>query len=174
MAQKNKIMNNLGTGTLKKKHSKKTKKKMRTIALKTIKKRITILSKTWGHKQSEETKRKLSKIMSKIKKGLPSPAEGKTWILSKEYRKKQRTKGKKCNLWKGGMTSENKRLWREAIFARDNWTCQKCKKRGGELHPHHIKSSAKFPKLRFAINNGLTLCERCHRKTKNYVNFKER
>jgi 5-methylcytosine-specific restriction endonuclease McrA len=58
------------------------------------------------------------------------------------------------------------RLWREAVFARDNWTCQKCGKRGnGELHAHHIKSFAKHKELRTSIENGITLCVDCHKPT---------
>lgn len=80
--------------------------------------------------------------------------------------------GKNNNKWKGGITPENLlvrhsieyRLWREAVFARDNWTCQKCKIKGGQLIAHHKKSFAEYPELRFAINNGITLCERCHNK----------
>lgn len=53
------------------------------------------------------------------------------------------------------------RLWREAVFARDNWTCQKCKIMGGELNPHHIKNFAECPELRTSIENGITLCEKC-------------
>jgi len=71
---------------------------------------------------------------------------------------------------KHGNTKENirirasieSRLWREAVFARDNYTCQKCSKRGGRLHPHHMKSFAEYPELRFAIDNGQTLCVTCH------------
>ena len=74
--------------------------------------------------------------------------------------------------WKGGITEENHRirlsieyrLWREAVLARDNWTCQICGKRGGDMESHHIKKFAKFPELRFAIDNGLTLCVGCHRR----------
>ena len=58
------------------------------------------------------------------------------------------------------------RLWREAVFARDNFICQKCSKRGGNLEAHHIKSFKNFPELRFAIDNGLTLCVLCHNQTK--------
>jgi hypothetical protein len=75
--------------------------------------------------------------------------------------------------WKGGVTPINKRirhslefrLWREAVFKRDNWTCVWCGKRGGILHPDHIKPFALFPELRFAIDNGRTLCVDCHKKT---------
>jgi len=81
-------------------------------------------------------------------------------------------KGKKSHLWKGGITPRNMqirrgiefRLWREAIFARDNWTCQKCKIRGKILNSHHVQNFAQYPELRFAIDNGITLCEKCHRQ----------
>jgi hypothetical protein len=75
--------------------------------------------------------------------------------------------------WKGGITPINKRircsrefkLWREAVFERDRYTCVWCGIKGGELHPDHIKPFAYFPELRFAIDNGRTLCANCHRTT---------
>ena len=60
------------------------------------------------------------------------------------------------------------RLWREAVFERDNWTCVKCDTRGGELHADHIRSWRNFPELRYAIDNGRTMCPDCHRKTPTY------
>lgn len=48
------------------------------------------------------------------------------------------------------------------LFKRDNYTCQHCNKKGGELNAHHIKTFAKFPELRFDVNNGLTLCKNYH------------
>jgi hypothetical protein len=80
--------------------------------------------------------------------------------------------------WQGGITAESKkirhsfeyRLWREAIFERDNWTCQECQKRdGSELHPHHIKPFALYPELRFEIDNGITLCKECHKQTDTFA-----
>lgn len=49
--------------------------------------------------------------------------------------------------WQGGITPENKRrrvhkeakLWRKAVFERDNYTCQLCFIRGGDLQADHIK-----------------------------------
>ena len=91
--------------------------------------------------------------------------------------------------WKGGVTPLNQllrvsskhKIWRELIFIRDNFTCQNLNcpfcgnKMGGELHPHHIKSFSKYPKLRFRVDNGITLCADFHRnirwKEKQYENI---
>ena len=54
-------------------------------------------------------------------------------------------------------------LWRESVYRRDDYTCQICGERGGKLNAHHIKPFAYFPELRTSIENGITLCTRCHR-----------
>jgi len=110
---------------------------------------------------SEETKKKISKKLVGYKP-------------SKESREKhsKSIKGDKSHFWKGGLTSKNKlirgsieyRLWREAVFSRDNWTCQKTRIKGGKIHPHHIQNFAQYPELRFAIDNGITLSEKSHRE----------
>jgi hypothetical protein len=69
--------------------------------------------------------------------------------------------------------SKKYKEWRNTIFKRDNWTCQKCKARNRKgkkiiLHADHIKPFAKYPKLRFKTKNGRTLCDKCHKKTKTY------
>lgn len=86
-------------------------------------------------------------------------------------------KGEKSYLWKGGITPKNHkirtsleyRLWRTAVFERDNYTCIWCDKKGVELNADHIKPFAYFPELRFAVNNGRTLCIDCHKTTVNYL-----
>ena len=85
-------------------------------------------------------------------------------------------RGKKPWNWKGEITTEIVRLrytneyklWRTAVFARDNWTCIWCFQKGGRLEADHIKSFALYPELRFAIDNGRTLCILCHRTTDTY------
>ena len=55
--------------------------------------------------------------------------------------------------------------WRTAIFKRDEFICQRCKKRGGTLHANHIKPWAKFPNERYLVTNGKTLCASpCHKE----------
>lgn len=58
--------------------------------------------------------------------------------------------------------------WRRAIFERDDFTCQICFIKGGKLNADHIKPWASYPNLRYDLNNGLTLCVACHRKTPTY------
>lgn len=45
---------------------------------------------------------------------------------------------------------------------------QWCFQKGGNLNADHIKPFSQFPELRFAINNGRTLCIDCHRKTETW------
>lgn len=111
--------------------------------------------------------RKSVEAANKAARGRPAWNKGKPW--TPEMRKK--LSGKNASNWKGGITPKSHkirasieaRLWKESVFARDNYTCQKCQERGGKLRAHHIKNFAKYPELRFAIDNGITFCEECHR-----------
>jgi hypothetical protein len=77
--------------------------------------------------------------------------------------------------WKGGLIPASKilrhtheyRNWRDAVYQRDDWTCQFCDRRGVRLEPHHIKMFAYYPALRYDIDNGITLCYECHQLTKS-------
>ena len=75
--------------------------------------------------------------------------------------------------WKGGITPENERIrhspemveWRNNVFERDRYICQFCGYDKGQLiRAHHILSFAEYPDLRFVLDNGITLCENCHRE----------
>lgn len=83
--------------------------------------------------------------------------------------------------WQGGFSSENQRVrktkeyreWREAVFARDNWTCQDCGERGAYLHPHHVFEFAEFKEHRFEVWNGASLCVPCHAKYHSSLQHRE-
>jgi 5-methylcytosine-specific restriction endonuclease McrA len=78
--------------------------------------------------------------------------------------------GNKAHSWKGGITPLNEKIrkstiykmWRKNIFKRDNYTCQICGEIGGRLNANHIKKFSDFVGLRFDVNNGITLCKKCH------------
>lgn len=125
------------------------------------------------------------KHTEEFKKLVSMRHKGKT--ISLETRKKISTskKGSKNHNWKGGISTEYRlqrasmenRLWRTAVFERDNYTCVWCFKKGGWskeekkqiiLNADHIKPFISYPELRFAIDNGRTLCVDCHRTTDTY------
>ena len=54
------------------------------------------------------------------------------------------------------------RKWRTGVLERDG----KCLSCGctENLVAHHIKEFALYPHLRFELDNGITLCDKCHKK----------
>ena len=73
--------------------------------------------------------------------------------------------------WKGGTYGTERHTlmgrveyvnWRQAVFTRDDYTCQLCGERGGKLNADHIKPYSLYPHLRLDLDNGQTLCVLCH------------
>lgn len=125
-----------------------------------------------GHQHSAETR---DKIRQKALGRKVSPE-----AIAKALETKQRNgtllRGENHPCWKGGRPWERfkapeYRTWRTTVLERDNYTCQECrrqcKKRERGLVAHHIKSYAEYPELRYAVDNGRTLCRRCHRAMHN-------
>lgn len=73
--------------------------------------------------------------------------------------------------WKGGisprpLSTVRYKNWRKAVFERDGYKCVLCGYSDGRIiQADHIKSWAKYPKLRYKVENGRTLCKPCHIKT---------
>jgi len=124
--------------------------------------------------------------ITSFKKGHAQSNTGKTHF-KKGYtpwnKGKKLPRGEKANNWKGGISRAYKtgyysieyKEWRKKVFERDNYTCQKCFDKSKKyITPHHIKSFAKYPKLRYEVSNGITLCEDCHCAVDKYrANFKK-
>ena len=124
-------------------------------------------------KESRE-KMRLAKLGKKRPwfSGKNHPLFGKHYTKEERLERSIKRRGSLGSGWKGGITPTNSKirnsldfkLWREAVFTRDNWTCQKYGIKGGKLHPHHIKNFAQYLELRFAIDNGITLSEKAHKE----------
>ena len=88
-----------------------------------------------------------------------------------EWRKINTPKGKDSPNYNHNKTDEErevKRLiegyseWVKEVFERDNYTCQCCGQRGGNLNAHHLNGYHWDKEHRIDINNGVTLCKKCH------------
>ena len=119
----------------------------------------------WGFQKTWKEERKLmmkyiNENVDKIIKNRTNGMKGVTgkdhhnWNpdLTAEERTKKRRKLQRIN-------------WRKNIFKRDNYTCQICgDDTGGNLVAHHIYSYMDYPKKRALLENGITLCENCHKE----------
>lgn len=153
-------------------HTDESKEKMKE------KRKLQDMSFLIGREKSEETRKKLSEA----RKGKPRPGNPENWKHSEETKKilsekSSQKKGENASNWKGGVTpinflirsSREYKLWRKSVFERDNYTCIWCgDNKGGNLNADHIKPFAHFPELRFAIDNGRTLCVPCHKTTDTF------
>ena len=189
---------NLGTGMLGKKHSKKTKERMKKIAKgrkpskKTIE-AVRISNKLRGCSKKTKEKMRLARL------GKPSGMLGKkvsekTKKMISNMLKIKARRGENHPFWKGGISSIQEQIksssqyiqWRKEVFERDNWTCQDCKKIKKKIHPHHRRpfslilrenkiktiTDALDCNILWDIENGITLCKDCHKKTDTYGHFK--
>lgn len=135
-----------------------------------------------GKKHSEETKKKMSE-QKKINN--PMFNEETCKKVSKTRIRLGLGRGEKSGNWKGGITPENNKIrnnirykrWRLKVFKRDKYTCRTCGEKSSKnntiyITAHHIKQFAKYPKLRYLVSNGLTLCIKCHSKLTSHEMLK--
>jgi len=88
----------------------------------------------------------------------PSPVEIRIIVVERVQRRKTKNALLRAN-------DSKHTAWAIKIKHRDNYKCQEC---GSEkrLEAHHIKNWNDFKELRYDMNNGITLCKKCHGKLK--------
>ena len=61
---------------------------------------------------------------------------------------------------------ENITTWKKNVKQRDKFICQRCKMAGNSntVQAHHKMPVWFMPELQFDVNNGITLCKKCHRQ----------
>ena len=59
-------------------------------------------------------------------------------------------------------------FWSKSIKKLDNSKCKNCSSKNN-LHAHHIMPKALFPKLSLDLDNGITLCMKCHSKIHSWM-----
>lgn len=163
--ERKKLAKKLGYGkwNIGKKHSKESIEKMKAIQSK-----LGFRGKKadWnGKKHTEESKQKMR--LAKIGKKISEETKVKIGVANT---------GSKSHLWKGGITKINQKirtskeykLWRKSILERDKYQCIWCGSTEN-LEVDHIKPFSLYPELRFAIDNGRTLCHECHKTTETYA-----
>jgi len=107
--------------------------------------------------RTPEARRKRGIAISNAKRGIP----------------RYDLRGPKHFNWRGGTTALHHirthamstieyKTWRQAVFERDHHTCQDCGTTEGYLQAHHDYCWRDFPELRYVVENGVTLCQKCH------------
>lgn len=66
------------------------------------------------------------------------------------------------------------KTWRLKVYSRDRFKCQMpgCKYGGKKIHAHHIKKWSTHAGLRYDVDNGITLCDKCHQEVnRNEIHY---
>lgn len=147
-----------------------------------------------GDKHSLEHRKKITE--TKRFRGIRSPMLGKTHTLVTREKMSRSHRGPNHHFWRGGITPLRRAIrnsweytqWRSAGFLRDNYLCViGGKDHGHKLHYDHIKrfsdiliennittmDEAMNCSALWDINNGRTLCEKCHRGTDTWGQKKQ-
>ena len=127
-----------------------------------------------------------NKLSKEHKASIRNTLTGRKIPLETREKMSESHKGEKSHYWKDGRTPLTKNIrdslkyiqWRSKVFNRDSFTCVVCHKVGGRLNAHHIKlfstildeykiktfKDAQNCKELWNINNGVTLCLKCHKQ----------
>lgn len=106
---------------------------------------------------------------SRLLKGIPRPAHVVEKMRATMFKKGLIPWNKSELGTQKWRDSREYKLWKKAVYERDENTCVWCgfkgdNKKSVTIHADHILPVATHPELRFAIDNGRTLCKSCHYK----------
>jgi hypothetical protein len=95
------------------------------------------------------------------------------WTEEARQRVSERFRGARNHNWKGGISkardvlkaSPEYKAWAATVYRLDRFMCQLCDTKCKKPDAHHIKPVRDFPHLVFDLENGVTLCRTCHRRT---------
>ncbi|NGT56613.1 HNH endonuclease [Clostridium perfringens] len=135
-------------------------------------------------------------IASKIAKEVLNSKDVRSKLINimqtKEYKNKQRISklgerngmfgviGEKHPSWNPNKTrlqrQKDRKLKENKDFIlyclkRDNYTCQHCYTKSGKLNVHHLDGYSWCIEKRFDVDNGITLCEKCHKEFHHIYGF---
>lgn len=79
-------------------------------------------------------------------------------------------RGDKHYNWNPNLTDEDRSdrrtveylSWVKSVYKRDGYKCVVCNKKVRKLEAHHLNCWSHFPEQRYNIENGTTVCRKCH------------
>lgn len=132
----------------------------------------------YGKTHSSSTKQTISKNRTGKTAGENHPLYGKKRSQETVDKWKKsylgKSKGKNNPNYNPDLTNEERitrrnyheyRQWRHDVYVRDNYTCQCCgDTKSGIFQAHHLDGYSNHKEKRTDVDNGITLCRKCHKK----------
>lgn len=96
--------------------------------------------------------------------------------------KRNLNKGENAYNWSGGYYDKEDtkfrhsleyREWRKKVFERDEYTCKHCGCVDARLNAHHLDGYNWCEEGRIDVDNGITLCEDCHKEFHSVYGYKD-
>lgn len=104
---------------------------------------------------TEETKKKISEGH----KGAKNPMYG---LFKEEHPRYNPNITEKERTWRRDLDEEH-RNWAKNVKEKADFTCDICRQIGGKLVSHHLDGYNWCKEKRYAVENGVCLCENCHK-----------
>lgn len=133
----------------------------------------------YGKHHSEETRQKISESRKGKCCGEENPFYGHIYSDEDKKRLSEKLSGKNSPCYNPSLTDEDRKnrrfspkykQWAKDVKEQANYTCDCCgRKNGGHLVSHHLNCHSKYKEQRYDINNGVCLCESCHKEFHSYM-----